>query len=105
MERHENQRNGIIAVAGLLSGLAIVVVLIAGNAYFERMKYEKIYTRQLSAPNPALQQLRAEEEANLGSYGWVEEEAGTVRLPIERAMELVAREAETEGGDGAGETR
>ena len=27
----------------------------------------------------------------LGSYGWVDEKAGTVHIPIERAMELVAQ--------------
>jgi hypothetical protein len=50
------------------------------------------------APEPRLQRyptrdvevLRAEEEAILGSYGWVDRDAGLVRLRIERAMELVA---------------
>jgi len=32
----------------------------------------------------------AKEEDRLNSYGWVDEKAGTVHIPIERAMHLVA---------------
>jgi len=31
------------------------------------------------------------EEQTLNSYGWVDEKAGVVRIPIERAMQLVAQ--------------
>jgi hypothetical protein len=44
---------------------------------------------QVSPPRE-LQQLRAAEEATLTSYGWVEQSEGIVRIPIERAMALLA---------------
>ena len=34
---------------------------------------------------------RLREEQTLNSYGWVDEKAGVVRIPIERAMQLVAQ--------------
>jgi hypothetical protein len=34
---------------------------------------------------------RLQEEQTLNSYGWVDEKAGVVHIPIERAMELLAR--------------
>jgi len=34
---------------------------------------------------------RLKEEQTLNSYGWVDEKAGVVRIPIERAMQLVAQ--------------
>jgi hypothetical protein len=34
--------------------------------------------------------IRLNEEQTLNSYGWVDEKAGTVRIPIERAMDLIA---------------
>src|SRR6266852_8571123 len=34
---------------------------------------------------------RLEEEKMLNSYGWVDEKAGMVHIPIERAMQLVAQ--------------
>ncbi len=42
-------------------------------------------------PRKDLQQLHAEEDAVLGSYGWVDRRAGVVRIPIERAMELLVQ--------------
>lgn len=43
-------------------------------------------------PNPAadFQTYRASEEAQLNNYGWVDRKNGIVRIPIERAMELLA---------------
>ena len=35
--------------------------------------------------------IRIAEEQKLNSYGWVDEKAGTVHIPIERAMELLAQ--------------
>ncbi|MGA8492483.1 MAG: hypothetical protein WB711_18800 [Terriglobales bacterium] len=34
---------------------------------------------------------RLKEEQTLNSYGWVDEKAGVVRIPIERAMQLIAQ--------------
>ncbi len=44
-------------------------------------------------PNPRadLLALRAEEDSVLQTYGWVDKGRGIVRVPIERAMEIVAQ--------------
>lgn len=34
---------------------------------------------------------RLQEEQTLNSYGWVDQQAGVVRIPIDRAMDLVAQ--------------
>ena len=52
------------------------------------------------SPEPRLQEtpaldlelFRAREEKELSTYGWIDRPNGVVRIPIERAMELVARE-------------
>ena len=51
------------------------------------------------APEPRLQsdeagdldKLRKNEDAILQSYGWVDRNAGTVRIPVERALDIVAQ--------------
>jgi hypothetical protein len=35
---------------------------------------------------------RAKEQAESTTYGWIDQKAGIVRIPIDRAMELVVRE-------------
>ena len=44
------------------------------------------------APAQDLQQMRAAEDAVLSSYGWVNEAAGFVRIPIDRAIERVVEQ-------------
>jgi hypothetical protein len=36
-----------------------------------------------------LQQMRAREDEILGSYGWVDQQNGVTRIPIDRAMDLL----------------
>ncbi|MFL6514585.1 MAG: hypothetical protein ACJ8M1_06125 [Chthoniobacterales bacterium] len=51
------------------------------------------------APEPRLQanpvedldQFRAAEEEKLSSYGWVDQQHGIARIPIERAMDLIVQ--------------
>jgi hypothetical protein len=38
-----------------------------------------------------LEALRASEEKQLESYGWIDRDAGTVHIPIDRAMEMLAQ--------------
>jgi hypothetical protein len=39
-----------------------------------------------------LKEFRASEEAILNNYSWIDPEKGIVRIPVSRAMELVAKE-------------
>lgn len=47
--------------------------------------------RIVGEPAVLLRQYRAEEARQLGSYGWVDREAGVARIPIDRAIDIVAR--------------
>lgn len=63
---------------------------------------------QMIAPPPQLQvaptsdyeEFRASDETRLNSYGWVDKEASIVRIPIERAMDLIAARGLPTRGDG-----
>jgi len=46
-------------------------------------------------PSADLRALRAEEDALLQRYAWVDRDAGRVRIPIEQAIDLLAARAET----------
>ena len=39
-------------------------------------------------PAVDLQQLHAQEDRTLSTYGWVDKKAGVVRIPVDRALEL-----------------
>ena len=48
--------------------------------------------RLLPEPVLALDEFRAGEEKILNDYGWINPEKGVVRIPVERALGLVAKE-------------
>jgi hypothetical protein len=106
---HEESDVNIRAILGFGVGLIVVAVavhvLIFGLfAYFngrEGLKVPAEYPLAATQgprepPEPRLQidprqdlaDLRAKEDEVLGSYGWVDKNAGVVRIPIDAAMKL-----------------
>ncbi len=67
---------------------------------------------QTAFPSPRLEEdergqlngIRIEEENALNSYGWVDQKAGTVRIPIDRAMDLIAQRGLPVRSEGASGT-
>ena len=63
----------------------------------EGADYEKYLHKNFPEPQletnerTELNTIRQREEDTLSTYGYVDENAGTVRIPIDRAMELLAQ--------------
>jgi hypothetical protein len=87
----------------LLAGLSLLAMWLlfdyfaARRARLEVVPSPAFEARQLPpeprlqvSPQQDLRQMRAAETAVLHSYGWVDRQAGIVRIPIERAIELLA---------------
>ena len=55
--------------------------------------------RLQTSPPADLQQLLEAENAKLNSYGWVDKNAGVIRIPIDRAMDLLAQRGLPARGD------
>lgn len=63
------------------------------------------YPRLQIAPQQEMQAFRAREEQELNTYGWINRTAGVVRIPIERAMQLMVERSipsRSEGRDQLG---
>lgn len=60
-----------------------VTVSVAGTRAYFPAPHEQI------APRLDLDAWRAQQSAELNSYGWVDRNAGVVRIPIERAIDLI----------------
>ena len=84
-------------LANIVGIVVILAVVIAGvTFYFNTYRDRIIEETQLTPVSQDLLDLRAKEDQLLNSYGIADKAAGTVRLPIARAMELVI----AEGKDG-----
>jgi hypothetical protein len=78
---------------GVMSILVVVVVIIWGLDYFTAVKEEIVRNQVLSPQSVALRELRAREAEELGSYKLLDSANGVYRVPIDRAMQLMADEA------------
>jgi hypothetical protein len=86
---------GVLASLALMAGLKIYLGAVRGGA-------PTVRATELPAEPPAgvpavdanqvgtLRELRAQEEELLGEYVWIDRNAGVARIPIGRAMEILA---------------
>jgi hypothetical protein len=88
---------GIFAVLALYWALAVAVYVprrppAPQNEAPENLPKELAWRATPAGRRAYLAGLREKEASEAGSYGWVDRKAGVVRLPVARAMELIARE-------------
>ena len=90
---------GLAVVLGVAAAAVTVFQIYAGSRYAGRQPPQRPPTVTRESTEPQLQvngasELRTmheAEERTLGAYGWVDPQAGTVRIPIDRAMEILAQ--------------
>lgn len=88
--------------AGQILGFALATAVAIGLAVFALFQYVHIvsndvrYTAAGLSGYPELRQVELEATQRLSQYGPVEGEEGVYRIPIDRAIELMAQEAQEE---------
>jgi len=90
--RYDDPNVAASAVVGIISAILLFVIIVVLQAFFYRAEQGELERKVYSQPYQALQQLDANQLELLNSYGWISEAEGTVRVPIDRAMELIAAE-------------
>ena len=85
---------GVLAMTGALITVVVVLVAILLQAWFYHGKGDLSTARTVmtTAPHTALGQALVEQQEKISTYRWINREAKTVAIPIERAMKLVADE-------------
>jgi hypothetical protein len=86
-------RTGFIALLGSAIMIVLVLVIAGVQAYYDHVREQQIFVKQLEPVAEDLQALRAREASELHQYRYIDRAKGAVRLPIERAMELLVKEA------------
>ena len=105
----------IIAFVLLLSCIEVFIVvtvmmryfkahepsLTAGRANMPAMRTQQFPQPRLEVkPGASLAQLRMAEDADLNSYAWIDQKTETVRIPIDRAMQLLLQRGLPDVGAG-----
>ncbi|MCX8157890.1 MAG: hypothetical protein N3J91_15860 [Verrucomicrobiae bacterium] len=76
--------------AAVVTALATILLLVGLMVHYTRPP--DLNARRAEERAKALAELKAANQEALENYGWVDQTKGLVRLPVTRAMELVARE-------------
>lgn len=94
---YENQdpKNPLIAFL-LISSCIFVVAVCAFLSWMFIVARDNEHNRKIDQATYAdLQEFRKAEEAKLNSYQYLDKDKGVVRIPVERAMQLMAEEAKS----------
>lgn len=112
-ERYEDSRFSVRVATAALCVLSLVVIVVGAALWLLKQEFESAVTappaetpvleesvdaaRLQRDPARDLAQLRARHQQILTSTAWVDREAGTARIPIERAMDMLVQEGWPEG--------
>ena len=83
------------AIAGFAVGSLILLVLTIGaiTQYFNHVWDEAVYEKVLAPPSEQLKEVRGRDDWNLSHYMYLDKNSGQVRIPIDKAMDLVLQDA------------
>ena len=83
---------GLITGIGLATLGAFIVTVMLVQIYFDSVNQQEYFEKVLKPVSSDYLSLRAQEDAELNSYGYIDREKGLIRLPIDRAISLTASE-------------
>lgn len=90
---HTEPKYSILWIVGGAIVILLIFVAIGIQMYYERTETTAVQERVLAQDNWNLMNLRRTEQHELTSYGYADQKAGAVRIPLEQAMRLTIDEA------------
>lgn len=95
-DRHEAKAGLIAIISG--STIVLLLVMIVGVYWLYQTAYDVVEYEQYSGvASKELQAIHDREEEQLHRYAFIDKEKGVVRIPIDRAMDLIAAEYQQDG--------
>jgi hypothetical protein len=82
-----------VTIYGIVGVVIVIIVIIFGVDYFTAVTERAVEEAVLKPQSVPMRELRAREIEELTTYAVLDSAQGVYRIPIERAMELVADEA------------
>lgn len=92
---HDRRARSRITLIGVILSLLLFVALAGILFWFTKLNFRESPSEN-TTPEQKLRELQAADRTSLSSYGWIDRPKGVVRLPIDRAMTLLAEESNTE---------
>jgi hypothetical protein len=81
-----------VALVGFVGAIVLFAVIVVLVVVFYQVEAREQYAKDTSQAYGQVSRLAADQQGRLAGYGWVDEEDGVARIPIDRAMDLVVSE-------------
>jgi hypothetical protein len=81
-----------IVIVGIVSAILLFVLVVGTSALFLQWQKDAESAKTSPLMPEELRRLKSQQMGEINSYRWISEKDGVVRIPIERAMELVVEE-------------
>lgn len=91
-QTHDDPRASLTLVAFLILAILVLAFVVLAQVMFYNMQSIEDQRKVASAKPQELADLQAAQLAQISSYRYINEKAGVVAIPIDRAMEHYARE-------------
>lgn len=79
-----------MVLVGAVSVLLLAIILIGTHGYFLKLEKETFAAKNFDAVHPQLDEVNRVANLNLHSFKWVDKNSGTVQLPIDDAIKVMA---------------
>jgi len=91
-DRTEVQTIPVVVVTVVIVGF-IVAVCVGCAIYYNSFRDAQVERLQLEPVSQDYVELQSREQKHLNTYGTIDKASGTIRIPIEKAMDLVVAES------------
>jgi hypothetical protein len=81
----------LVATISIVSVLALTVILIGTHAFYLMESERDIRVKWENAVYEPVATIKEQQKASLNRLEWADQDAGTVRLPIEDAMRIMVQ--------------
>ncbi len=92
MAGYEDVKTPAVALVGLLAVVVLFALVILLQVVYYWAAARQVQRKEIDAPQLALREAVAAQQAKLAEYRWVDQKKGIVAVPIGRAMDLVVRD-------------
>jgi hypothetical protein len=93
LSHHSGDVNiAMVVVSGIVAVLALIIVVVGGQAYFYNVQEEQLQQKVINQENWELKDQMLSQKAELMTYRWVDEQNRRVAIPIDVAMERYAQQ-------------
>ena len=88
----DDPKANIVVLVGIVGTIVLLAVIIATQALYENVAAAEYAAKVLPTVPTELRALKSTQLAAMNVDRWIDEQAGVVGIPIERAMEIYVRE-------------